>query len=50
MTTRQLIDFYLLCIIAAAISAYYLGLIACISAFFITAIAQTHYENIRRRP
>lgn len=50
MTTRQLIDFYATCLGAACISAYYLGLIASISAFVIIAIAQTHYENIRRRP
>ena len=49
MTPRQLIEFYLACVVVAAIAAFYLGLIACISGFIGTAIAQTYYtENIKK--
>ena len=50
MTKQYLFQFYALCLIAGIATGYYFGLIAGIAAFAGTAIAQTQYEENRRRP
>ena len=50
MTTRTLIEFYTICLIAGIAAAYYLGPIAGIAAFTGVAIWQTNQSETRRRP